>query len=495
MHQSVFNYSITRPYPYRWFTPVAIVGAIVLVVLLSVMNFVQNSYVLQVEYADNPNATIANGSWFSHWPSYLTRSVRPTCEPTNIDVNSQIFTNQSGLTWTLTSVSKHGQDSQPSPSLPYMNNRLDSCFIPEIQMDFDGTRDRETAVLQSTPWDVQVRAFVTCGLWSPMGFATINLTALYDPIQPYTVAGSSVFVATDVSSRASMWWAEALLSAYWVEVANRINQVAYNIHPQLAKGLAVLYPNQLGEHDITSLDFFDVQFNFINLEEQYGLSSHGTRATIGKYLSEYHPGFKDDLVPQPRIWRQVDSLAKSMFSAALTDLGQTTSGPQSNIVANASTLQLFSSNFSTISESSLLYYNQVDLRSYDDRQSREEPMGPLGVTPSVIATKYLCQVPQRRPLGDIFISVLLADLVLLQAAWKLYTLLVDQVMTRRRSSAKHCEGCLEAEGENERMIRETVAREAVLALRCIKGGVVTTTAALTGKGDIFDQHARRSHGA
>jgi hypothetical protein len=36
MHHSFFNYNLTRPYPYRWFTPAALFGAIILVVLLSV---------------------------------------------------------------------------------------------------------------------------------------------------------------------------------------------------------------------------------------------------------------------------------------------------------------------------------------------------------------------------------------------------------------------------------------------------------------------------
>ena len=197
MHSSFFNYNLTRPYPYRWFTPVVIVGAIILIVLLSVMNFVQNSYALVVEYVDNPNATIANGIWYSNWPSYLTSSVRPTCQPTNLDANSQFFTNQSGLVWTLTGILKKGDQAQASPSLPYLNNRLDDCTVEQIQMDFDGTRDRETVVLQATSWDVQVRAFVLCTMWSPMGRTIVNITAMYDPVQPFNVVGSSVFVSSD----------------------------------------------------------------------------------------------------------------------------------------------------------------------------------------------------------------------------------------------------------------------------------------------------------
>ena len=183
MHSSYFNYSLTRPYPFRWFTPVASTGAILLIVLLSIMNFVQNSYVLVVQFVDNPNSTIANGSWFSNWPSYLTSSVRPTCEPNNLLVNTQFFTNQSGLTWTLQSIAQNNSDSSISPSLPYMNNVLEQCEINEIQMLFEPSQLVQVLVGQITSSsDVQVRAFVTCRIWGPEGRSTVNMTAMYDTI-------------------------------------------------------------------------------------------------------------------------------------------------------------------------------------------------------------------------------------------------------------------------------------------------------------------------
>ena len=65
----------------RWFTPVVVVGGITLLILLSVVNFVQSSYVLIAEYSEDPNSTVTNGVWFKDWPSLLTNSVRPQCQP------------------------------------------------------------------------------------------------------------------------------------------------------------------------------------------------------------------------------------------------------------------------------------------------------------------------------------------------------------------------------------------------------------------------------
>lgn len=454
MHSSFFNYSITRPYPYRWFTPVALMGAIVLIVLLSVMNFVQNSYSLVVEYTNDPNSTVSKGIWFENWPSYLTSGVRATCSPANLPVNTQFFTNQSGLMWTLTSVYKKEDTAAALPSLTYLNNRLENCVVRQIQMDFDGTKDRQVSVSQASAWDIQIRAFTTCGMWSPMGYTMLNLTAMYDAIQSYPVAGSSAFISRDPATRSSMYWAEALLSAYWVQTVNRIDEVSYNIKPSISKGVAVLYLN--GTYtDITSVKFFEIAFNFLERTESSGWGWHGPLMPIEVYIK----GDDINLDPIPQIWRQVDRLGKSMYSAVLADLGQSGISPKSNIVTNATTLQQFSADFSDIAGFTPLVFTQLETQNYTSRQHSINSTGPLGVTPSTISTKYLCQVPQRKSSGDILVSVLLADLVLLQAAWKLYTFIVDIVMFRKRPSLKHCDGCIDKQSHIQRLCANESFRE------------------------------------
>ena len=241
MHTSFFNYSVTRPYPYRFFTPVAIVGGAILLVLLSVMNFVQNSYVLIVQYVDNPNATISKGMWYSRWPSYLTSSVRPTCQPAILPIDTQFFTNQSGLMWTVTNIFGENSDAETMPSLPYLNNVLQNCTLQGIQMDFDASSDRSPSAAIAGPWGLEVRSFVTCNIWSPIGRVNLNLTAAYNPVQDYPVAGSTTFISRNVMHRASMYWAEALLSIRWITVMDKIVIVNLYIRPishQMSKGYA-----------------------------------------------------------------------------------------------------------------------------------------------------------------------------------------------------------------------------------------------------------------
>ena len=446
MHSSFFNYNLTRPYPYRWFTPVALVGAVILAILLSVMNFVQNSYTLVVQYVEDPNATIANGVWFSDWPSYLTSSVKPTCQPANLPVNSQFFTNQTGLMWTITTIAKDNSTSIASPSLPYMNNIIQDCTVNSIQINLGDSPLVQSAQQLGTiitTADVQVRAFVSCAVHGPTGYTRFNATALYDTIYPNAVAGSTSFVASDRQRKASMYWAEALLSAYWLQTESMIGGGVFSAwSPFRQEGLAVLFPSK-SETNIRSDDFFNVTYTFMVAKGE-----HPSELTIQAEILNPVGSYIRDGPSRDQILRPIDSLGKSMYSAVLTDLGQTVSPKHSNILANATTLKYFSQNCSTVASlASILNLPEIESQDYETVQSSDSPTGPLKLTSSVISTEYLCQVPQRKPLGDIFIAVLLADLVLLQAAWKLYTFSVDQVMARKQSSANVCEGCLEDEDD------------------------------------------------
>ncbi len=59
MHASYFSYHISRPYPFRWFTPVALSCGVVLAVLFSMVNLAGNGYHLRSIYTNDPNTTLS----------------------------------------------------------------------------------------------------------------------------------------------------------------------------------------------------------------------------------------------------------------------------------------------------------------------------------------------------------------------------------------------------------------------------------------------------
>ena len=87
-HLSLFSYSIVRPYPFKWFTPVTGVVFVLLTVLFSFLNFVSTGFNLVTQNSPNPNATVAKDVWLRHWPSYISHNVQPTCQAVNLPVGS-----------------------------------------------------------------------------------------------------------------------------------------------------------------------------------------------------------------------------------------------------------------------------------------------------------------------------------------------------------------------------------------------------------------------
>lgn len=63
--------------------------------------------------------------------------------------------------------------------------------------------------------------------------------------------------------------------------------------------------------------------------------------------------------------------------------------------------------------------------------------------PSVIVGQYLCQVPVLKPAGSLIVSILIADLVLLQALWQLVSLVAISFLERRQPKSQYCLGCAE----------------------------------------------------
>jgi hypothetical protein len=136
-----------------------------------------------------------------------------------------------------------------------------------------------------------------------------------------------------------------------------------------------------------------------------------------------------------------------MYSAVMTDLGRITLPQSSNIMANPNILQSYSENFPSLNNVDPIIgvsyiYSQVPNGTFDDLRA-EVGSGPLDITPSVISTEYLCSVPRLKSTGNIFVSILLADLVLLNAAWVIYCLVVGRFFVRS-ATANYCEGCVGA---------------------------------------------------
>ncbi|KAF2803199.1 uncharacterized protein BDZ99DRAFT_512276 [Mytilinidion resinicola] len=445
-HESVFSYNITRAYPFRWFTPVVLVGFLVTTVLFSFLNFASNGYDLIVETSSNPNQTISEGIWFKNWPSYLTSKAKPSCQPADIHVNTLLFTNQTALTYTLTDVwrvSAGGGNRTVLPSLTYYNNRIENCAVSSVEVDLEAL-DRAANQLAYAEWGAVVRAYISCTIEGAEGQTRFNLTTTYDYVpQSASLSGLYQFLATnfldrDKQKKSSLYWGESLMSMYWAYMTKTMQDIRQNATDNneagIRKGTISFTPNNSSTSDITRLDYFKVDYRFM-IDDGLGDFSI---LWPGLYNWTNSVAYLDRISAKPNIWIQADSLAKSAYSTILTDLGQISSTP--NILTDDDTLQYFTSNFS------IAMVNKANAEpgpATQDFDTLKATTGPLGVTPSVISTNYICQIPKLKSGGNLFVSVLVADLVFLQALWKIFTLVTDWLLFRKHPNANQCHGCAE----------------------------------------------------
>ena len=173
--------------------------------------------------------------------------------------------------------------------------------------------------------------------------------------------------------------------------------------------------------DITDLSFFNVSSRFIRHEyTDNGVLPIPSSTDVNG--SDVNISNLDKFDIYPNIWIYTDSLAKSMYSTVMTDLGQ--SGLP-NILLDEVALQHYTINFTGLRNPVVNLYVGPALDSFSTLKNQ---VGPLGTSTSVIFAKYLCQVPKRKSTGSLIVSILVADLIFLQAVWKLFTFTVGNIL-------------------------------------------------------------------
>ncbi|MCJ1469000.1 hypothetical protein MMC07_007632 [Pseudocyphellaria aurata] len=373
-----FGYAVTRPYPYKWFPWVVLVGGIFSLVLFSAINLAANGYDLNVQYTTDPNSTVSQTKWAERWPFSWFSKVDTTCQSLSLQINSQFSTDKLGFFYTLTSIGQYRDPNGPMttiPSLRYTNNTLQHCSVNEI-------------VLNIESWKNQT-----------------------ETMMPGATVGVEASRHQDITLRASLL---SLNSGLRV----RLNRLRLCVSLATIIRLRVLRRSPSDRIPISGQNFFSDISSSVTC-----VANHGRR-TSGEYNC-----FDTSDLTIPRRWLkdEADHFAKVFYSALLADLGIISSD---NILTNASLLQEYTQALKNTPQNK------------DYKVLVPPDMSPLNITPSTIYAEYLCQVPQRKPIGPLLVSIFVADLVLLQAVWKILNWATTAWTERNQHQAKFCEGCL-----------------------------------------------------
>ena len=185
------------------------------------------------------------------------------------------------------------------------------------------------------------------------------------------------------------------------------------------------------KEDITDPDFWDVDYRWMTTAP----SAQGIRFPGNSGLPDGLREVGDTLRlsnlasfgTYPNVWMTADGLAKSFYSTILADLGQTDNS--SNIVLNTTALEYYTRNFTYMAEH---VANAKPGPANTTYNGLNGPAGHLNTFESYIATTYLCQTPKLKSIGSIIVSVLVADLVFMQALWKLFAFITTTWLSRKQ---------------------------------------------------------------
>lgn len=122
----------------------------------------------------------------------------------------------------------------------------------------------------------------------------------------------------------------------------------------------------------------------------------------------------------------------------LADLGQQ---DPNNILINSTSLILFSKNITRMIDTVQTPFLKAG-PARAPYQEKDRQNGDYNISQSVLFTEYLCQLPKLKSAASLIIAVLVADLVFMNAAWKLLNWFTVAALERSDQTAHYCQGCM-----------------------------------------------------
>ena len=149
--ESLFSYSLSRPYPFAWFTYVVAIGGTICAVLFSFVALAANGYNLDLEYTLDLNDTLNKSYWFQKVPFSWVSKTKVSCQPALLTTGSTYFTSNLGFRYTLDQLWREGSNGIQNRILPataYQNALLEDCEVRQIEIDFV----RRDQTMDATNW-------------------------------------------------------------------------------------------------------------------------------------------------------------------------------------------------------------------------------------------------------------------------------------------------------------------------------------------------------
>ncbi|KAM0436574.1 hypothetical protein ACHAPT_002282 [Fusarium lateritium] len=368
-----------------------------------------------------------------------------------LSVGDSFFTSELGFQYTVKSL-KRVKDSDTTSvetisSIPYLHNTLEDCFLDQVTIQL-----KKSDAVGSPTWWISwssassVDASAACSVMTQLGRVNISLALQYsgniDQFYGYVLEDNP-------QKHASTWWGTRLLNTYLAgvcQIMSLTQQVDGENDDQYWAFGNIPYLRDLSERD---LDFFRTN--------AYIASSHGRiEADAMDFKSLFHNP-KHPVFPVAAEGLHFARLLHSLVSIDLgncdapnlllndDDLKYAIKAPESpnrkpkeKLDYRTGVYHKRMDRYSKIPRPYTLYDENLTFlhEAYDEFRNLT---GKLGCRNSTIVSQYLCSIPKSKSTGTMILATVIANLVFLQAAWRLLGLTAQWMLPNADPQARQAD--------------------------------------------------------
>lgn len=455
---SFFHYNISKPFPFRWFTPVAVIGGLLCGLFLTFANFGSSSYYLKTQYTDTPEelVTKAKSEWYLKAPWNWGDTPQTDFETASLSVGSQMFTTNLGFRYTLDNVAKYENESNNHvslPSVPYRRQILENCTVNAIELRL---RKIGQPVPPTSWWtwdDSSTVAYASCWIWSHENEHPEKLKLDLRTVMGNPTGFGYIINNNNTMNATSLWWGSRLLNIYYYGTLMSMAEVKSSQDAQNA--LKAMFKYRSAGTDPQSNNYFYLVSYIVEqggaifsddkdfVEQRYNNASYfwsrpmteGLQfAKMFRSIMEVDFGVND----QKNLLLDNDLLQYAINSP--DDFNRPLDGDFMNRTEAADSLAWKYAN-GINGPSASFDIDGANTPVKDAYRLFKDKLGPLQTQPARLYAQYACSIPERKSMGSLLLALLLADLVFLQALWKTYKFAVETYLERTDPQSNVCEGC------------------------------------------------------
>ncbi|KAJ7088558.1 hypothetical protein C8R43DRAFT_964947 [Mycena crocata] len=416
------EYTLTRPFPGRFFTLVSYLGAIIVLVFLTTINMALTGYETITVFQSDYNVTQQH--WYDQYLPSLVAEPGTLCDSRVFNLGDAFTTNYTLFQYTIASVVRANAGDS---GISYKGNTLENCDVTSLYVhgDVNAYTIEYTAIITCRTNDFEITARTDFSVSSLAG----KYTQLLGVERSLKNRKDGTFNTTR-DSRGVVLNGVTILSSQ--DVATRmftLAQATNGTSPVIVSLQAdfPFCPASLGRAATCAVAApqFNISTSFVSYSNN---TFHQYRA--GQPLTDDNQPVINDVT-----YNVFSNLIQTMYAAVRIDLGNPS---PNNFLLNTSVIpDTIFATYSAIPgvfDTSEEYANLVGTKI--DPDFNLTGLLPLTVPgPAQLDVVYLCRFQHRKAPAQAFIAVLVATLSMFGSGWGLYLTLATGFVKKRDRGA------------------------------------------------------------